>query len=409
MEILCFFAGTVFFYTKSLYPLFFIIVSLLLKAPWSVLMWFIAAILWSCIHAHWNADHHMPHQPVIPHASLIGQIESIPLTNDDKTQFQFRATSLDSKPVNTLIMLNCYEHCPLFQIGEVWSLQAKLKKPANLANPGAFDYLAWLSSRHIAWTGYIKKGRSLRLQQSKANGLSDIRQKLAYTLARKIPQTEVIGIVQALTLGVTNQIKPQQWDLFRRTGTIHLMVISGAHIGLVAGLAFFLCQWLWRRSARLCLYYPAIQIASLAGLATATIYALLAGFGVPAQRALAGCLFLMSCNLSSHRYTVWQTWRYGLFAVLVYEPHAVLLPGFYLSFLAVAILVLTSQRLRVKGLKKILGLQLACLLGLLPLTLYWFSYGAINGLLANLIAIPMVGYLIVPLALLNLSFCLWFG
>nr|WP_269570227.1 ComEC/Rec2 family competence protein [Legionella tunisiensis] len=78
-----------------------------------------------------------------------------------------------------------------------------------------------------------------------------------------MPKDHALGILQALTLGITFNIDKQQWDLFRRTGTTHLMVISGSHIGLVAGLAYWLIKWLWLRCSRLCLYWPAIQVASV--------------------------------------------------------------------------------------------------------------------------------------------------
>lgn len=211
------------------------------------------------------------------------------------------------------------------------------------------------------------------------------------------------GIIQALTLGVTNHIARAEWDLFRRTGTTHLMVISGAHIGLVAGLIYSLFRWLWTRIPRLCLYRPAQQAGSVGGILAALVYSLLAGFAVPAQRSLIACIFMLSKNFGKQKFTGWQTWRYALFIVLLIEPHAVLLPGFYLSFLAVATLISSSQRIsHLRGFRKTIALQIACLLGLMPFTLFWFSYGAVNGLLANLVAIPLVGYGIVPLGLLGL-------
>ncbi|HVT62167.1 MAG TPA: DNA internalization-related competence protein ComEC/Rec2, partial [Legionellaceae bacterium] len=106
--------------------------------------------------------------------------------------------------------------------------------------------------------------------------------------------------------------------------------------------------------------------------------------------------------------SIWQTWRYALFLVLMLEPHSVLMLGFYFSFIAMAILILVSQRIRLGKVNKMFALQLACLLGLMPLNLYWFSYGSLNGLLANLFAIPLVSFLIVPLALLITFLSPWF-
>lgn len=401
MEIFCFFAGIVFFYSHSVYPLMLVIISLLLKARWVIVLWFIAALLWAYCHQLLQADFNMPAVKVIPQADVVGEVVSLPVTNAAKTQFQFLIGQLNQQPAKALVLLNCYQHCPVFAVGQVWHLQVKLKKPDNLANPGGFDYVSWLHARHMNWTGYLNHEAKL-LHEPQTTNLTLIRSKMADLLASHITNEEILGVVQALTLGVTSHIDKSMWDLFRRTGTTHLMVISGAHIGLVAGLSLWLIKWLWRWSASLCLYFPAVQAGSIGGLLAALIYSLLAGFGVPAQRSLIACVLLLLSHLFSQRFSGWQSWRYGVLLVLLYEPHAVTLPGLYLSFLAVATLIISSQRLSCSGIKKTLGIQLACLLGLMPLTLYWFSYGAVDGLLANLLAIPLVGYVIVPLSLFTL-------
>lgn len=146
-------------------------------------------------------------------------------------------------------------------------------------------------------------------------------------------------------------------------------------------------------------------MASICSLITALFYAFLAGFAPPVQRALIGCFFYTVRCLGKQRFTPWQIWRYALFGVLCIEPHAVFMQGFYFSFIAVACLLLTQQRWRLKGYKGNLALQLSCLIGLMPLTLYWFSYGSVNSFIANLFAIPLVGFLIVPLALITMLTC----
>ncbi|KTD63478.1 DNA uptake/competence protein ComA [Legionella spiritensis] len=403
MEILCFCAGIVFFYSQSFYPVLFLIAMLLLRVHWRAIIWFVFAVLWACVHQQWQADRNMPGERVLNNVVISGRIISIPSINPDKIQFQFQVAKLDNRFVTARILLSCYNRCPAFRIGQTWRFQAKLKKPVNLANPGGFDYVRFLKSKHIVWTGYIKNGRATLLDDpGRVGGLHNLRVRLSEILSNNISDGDASGIAQALTLGVTDPIDKSLWELFRRTGTTHLMVISGAHIALVAGVVFWLVNRLWRFSTRLCLLFPAQQIAGLASLGSALIYALLAGFGVPAQRALIACVFLLLPYLFSHRFSTWQGWRYALLMVLLCEPHAVLLPGFYFSFLAVAILILMNKRLTCRGLKKLILLQAACLFGLMPLTLYWFSYGAITGLIANLLAIPWVGYVIVPLAIVNL-------
>ncbi len=409
MEILCFFIGVAFFCIKKIHVLFFLLVILLFKPRLSFLCWFLVAVLWSFTHQQLMSDRFMPQTSVISHAILQGYIVSIPSVSTNKTQFQFQAEQLDNQPVQARVLLSCFKHCPDVRVGQTWQLHVKLKKPQNLSNPGGFDYVSWLRSRHITWTGFIlgQAAQQIHTASPKKPFLT-LRQTMADTLASVDPDLKTLGIIQALTLGVTSHIEKDSWDLFRRTGTTHLMVISGSHIGLVAGLTYGLVNWLWCRLSRLCLLMPASKVASLLGFLMAAIYAILAGFEVPSQRALIVCFFMFIRPFCSQRFGVWQSWRYALFTVLVLEPHSVMMPGFYLSFLAVAILVLINQRYTLKGLRKTIVMQLACLVGLMPLTLFWFSYGAINGLIANLLAIPWVSFIIVPLGLFTAFTAHWF-
>ncbi|WP_165474687.1 DNA internalization-related competence protein ComEC/Rec2 [Legionella nagasakiensis] len=408
MEILCFFAGIAFFYTKHGFLLFFLLAVFYFRPRLILVGWFLVALGWGVVHQWWVVDYGMPDEKVIKKALLQGYIASIPTHTKTKTQFQFYADHFNSKPVKARLLLTCYDHCPELHVGQYWQLTAKLKRPQNIGNPGAFDYLGWLSTRHIAWTGYTQRGSFQPLAtRSNAFPLLALRERLAAILERVGLDEKPLGVLQALTIGVTTHIDKDEWDLFRRTGTVHLMVISGAHIGLVAGMMYGLTKWLWSRCSWLCVCFAAQKAASLVALLMAFAYALLAGWGVPAQRAWIVCFFMLLRYFCNQRFSAWQAWRYSLFTVLICEPHSVLMPGFYLSFLAVAILLLVNQRLSCTGLKKMVVMQAACLFGLMPLTLFWFSYGAVNGLIANLLAVPWVSFVIIPLSLITLLLGKW--
>lgn len=410
MEILCFFAGVAFFFTKSTYPLYFIGVVLFFKRAWRYIGWFLAAIAWSIGHHLLIADSSMPHSRVIQHAVVEGYVASIPIRTPSKIQFQFQIKSLDKKPAKALILMSCYNNCPDFQVGQHWQLNAKLQKPQNLANPGGFDYVTGLHARHINWTGHVQRGVAQQVLSPAVNRypLLLLRQNMADILSRIDPDIKSLGILQALTLGITTHINKDTWELFRHTGTTHLMVISGAHIGLVVGLTYALMKWIWCRFGWLCLRCPAPKFASVMSFLMGAIYALLAGFGAPAQRALVICFFMLLRHFCSQRFGVWQAWRYALLAIVLFEPHSVMMPGFYLSFIAVAILILINQRYTLVGLRKTMLMQIACLVGLMPLSLFWFSYGAVNGFVANIVAIPWVSFIIVPLGLFTTLCGHWF-
>lgn len=408
MEILCFFAGIAFFYLKSIYPLYFLCLVLYFRPKPIFFLWFIAAIFWSILHQWLIADHGMPSVDLIRKANLEGYISSIPTQAPNKTQFQFLANRLDGHPTSVNLLLSCYHHCPNVHAGQHWQLQAKLKKPVNLSNPGGFDYVGWLSSKHTYWVGNIYKNTSKLIETNEKHyPLIKLREYLAKTLAKLVPDEESLGIFEALTLGLTNHVDKTQWDLFRRTGTTHLIDISGEHIALVAGLSYWLFKWLWKHLGSFCLRFPAPKIAGSLAIIISFAYTLIAGFAVPTQRSFITCCLMLLRYFSNKRLSIWQSWRYALFAVLLFEPHSVFMIGFYFSFIAVAILILTNQRVKLGKFGKMISMQCACMFGLMPLSLYWFSYGSINGLAANLLAIPWVSFLIVPLALIIAALSPW--
>lgn len=408
MEILCFYAGIAFFYDKNAFSLALLFIMVLLRKQPKLILWFSAALGWCWFHQWLIADHGMPTTRLVSKAVLTGYITTIPNQTATKTQFQFLAETLNQQPVKAAILLTCYQHCPPFQAGQYWQLTAKLKKPINLANPGHFDFERWLYSRHIQWLGTIQAKTSRLLAQPSLHfTLLKWRERWSQRLAQINPHPETLGIFQALTIGLTHEISQAQWTLFRRTGTTHLIDISGEHIAMLAGLMFWLLKQLISRLGQFCLYCPAPKFASIGAIIFTTGYALIAGFSAPTQRALIMCILMLSRYFYQQQIGIWQNWRYALLLVLLFEPHSVQMIGFYFSFLAVAILILLNQRSHLRGLWQTITLQSACLIGLMPLSLFWFSYGSFNGLFTNLIAIPLVSLLIVPLALIIAFFSPW--
>lgn len=403
MEIICFLIGILYVYTHSFYLPIANLLIFCLTPRYPIILMFIIGTLIAWAHQWVVSPKGMPNVLVIPQALLQGTIASIPLQNRNKTQFSFAIEKINDQAAQGLIQLAWYNNAPSLHAGQRWQFTAKIKKPRNFRNPGSSNYVNSLNTRHITWTGYIRSKNNILLANtpSQFNWLQ-LRERLGNTLKKLSPDQQTAGIIEALTLNLTTHISQDDWSLFRRTGTTHLFGISGEHIALVSGLFILIIRWLWSRSVRCCLWAPAMTIASIGGLVVALLYAFLAGFAPPVQRALIGCFFYTLYCLGKQRFTPWQVWRYALFGVLCLEPHAVFMQGFYFSFLAVACLLLTQQRWRLKGYKGKLALQLSCLIGLMPLTLHWFSYGSINGFIANLFAIPLVGLLIVPLALITM-------
>ena len=316
--------------------------------------------------------------------------------------------------------------------GQRWRLPLRLKQAHASQNPQGFDAeLLWFE-QGLGATGHVRNGRlppgaaPRLLASGVAHPVEQARQAIRDDIRRQVPDARAAGVLAALVVGDQSAIDREDWDLFRRTGIAHLVSISGVHVTMLAWLAAALAGRAWRRSSRLMLAVPAPLAARLLGLAVAAAYALLAGWGVPAQRTV---LMLATAALLRSAGRHWP-WPLVLLAaavvVTVIDPWALLQPGFWLSFTAVGLLMASdgaspsahadppappshapgaALRRWGAGAGNLLGghlrAQVVATLGLAPLSLVFFQQLSLVGFLANLLAIPLVTLLITPLALLG--------
>src|SRR3569832_1596144 len=211
------------------------------------------------------------------------------------------------------------------------------------------------------------------------------------------------GIVEALAIGESRDIDAGQWEVLTATGIVHLVAISGSHITLIAGLVFFIARRAWLLWPRLALRWPAPKAAAVAALAAAAIYSGLAGFSVPTQRALIMITVVMLAVLRQRATRPSQILAVALLLVLIWDPLAVMEAGFWLSFAAGAVIFSgMTARLAPQGLWWHFGrTQLLVAIGLLPLMLVLFQRVSLVSPLANLIAVPWVTFVVVPITLLG--------
>ena len=313
--------------------------------------------------------------------------------------------------------------------GQRWRFTVRIKRPHGARNPHGFDYelLAW--EQGVQATGYVRdqpapqwleQGASYRLQRWR-QWLRDRIRGQTSQLQQWFPALEpqrqqaAMGVVAALAVGDQQAIERNDWALFRQTGVSHLMSISGLHITMFAWLAALLVGRLWRLSATACRWLPAPRVALLAGVLLAAAYAMFSGWGLPAQRTVCMLAVVAALQWLGVRWPWPCVWLLALAVVLVADPWALWQAGFWLSFVAVGVLLATDNRAASPGDQSAEGgfsskwaSKLAALwreqwlisLALAPLALLLFGQVSIVGLLANLIAIPWVTLVVTPLALL---------
>jgi len=301
-------------------------------------------------------------------------------------------------------------------------------------NPGGFDYEAWLFQHGIDATGYVRKSAStansnLRLQAASIWSVDRLRQVISQqldSLAETVQAAEgknSYALLRALAVGDKSSISTQQWNTLTATGTSHLMAISGLHIGLASLFAYVLI----RRLLPECLMkrLPAQHIALVCGFILAFLYALLAGLSVPTQRAIIMLSAITFMMLFRRNTRPLDTLGFALFLVLLVDPFAVMSAGFWFSFSAVAVIFISLlshrdpayesddnagddevrwwQRFVYIG-RQWVRLQLIISVFLLPLSLFMFQQGSLVSPLANLLLIPYVSFLVVPIVLAGIIF-----
>lgn len=293
--------------------------------------------------------------------------------------------------------------------GERWRFTVRLKRPHGNLNPYGFDYEAWLFERGIRATGYVRPRSAERIDLQvwrPGYAVEMLRETIRDRFRAALPDVTsapYAGILIALAIGDQHAIDPGLWQTFARTGITHLMSISGLHVTMLAGLAYALVNWLWRRSATFPLRLPAQHAAAVGGFLAAFGYCLLAGFAVPAQRTLYMLGVVALARLSGRELAGSRVLLLALLLVLLLDPWAVLAAGFWLSFGAVALLFhIGSGRLGLAHWLLEWGrAQWAVTLGMLPALLALFQQFSLVSPLANALAIPVVSFVVTPLALLG--------
>lgn len=355
---------------------------------------FLLGLCWACGSAQLALDDRLAAGLDGRTLWLEGRVVGLPARTAQGVRFELDAARSRRAELPQRLQLSWFGGPPL-RAGEQWRLAVTLQRPAGLLNPHGPDREAQLLARRVGATGTVKAGQLLA---PVTGGWRDaLRQRLLAVEANGRTAALV-----ALVLGDGAGLAREDWQTLQATGTVHLLVISGQHIGLVAGLLYGLvaglARWgLW--PVRL----PWLPWACGLAMAAALAYGWLAGAGVPVQRACLMLAVVLLWRLRFRHLGALLPLLLALVVVLLVEPLAALLPGFWLSFAAVATLIYCFSA-RLGGWRPWQAwtrAQWVIAIGLLPVLLATGLPVSLSAPLANLVAVPWVSLAVLPLALLG--------
>lgn len=352
----------------------------------------------------------LPLSEIWPTHEISGVIGSLPETKGDVTRFVFLPDPANP-PQPSKIRVYWYKdradkdaRLPRIRAGERWRLQLELRSPRGRVNFHGGDAERWYFTQGIGALGYVRAGENVRLAGPGLFDLQHWRESVLIRLTEAAGDAPAFRMLAALAIADRRGLLASDKGILSATGTGHLLAISGLHIGLAAAMGFYL-----GRLALLFLFAGlkqnfAVVLPWLAAWLAALAYSALSGFGVSTQRALIMLTVATVVMLSRRNVHPLLAWLIAMALVLVADPFAPLRAGFWFSFVAVAVLMMlfVPRYGKLPVWRRMLYAQLGISLLMAPLGMYWFQQASLPGLVANLLAIPVVSMLIVPLILMTL-------
>jgi competence protein ComEC len=327
--------------------------------------------------------------------SITGEVIELPRTSEGITTFMFRVDSAELE--GRRLRLSWRNPEVAIEPGQIWRLNVRLSEPTAAINFDLFDYERWLFVKRIHGRGYVRVSETSTLTNINALSMDSFRYGMKLSVLEALPGQNVATLF-ALALGDTGFLSPLDWEVLNATGTTHLLIVSGLHVGLIATMSFFLLRWLG-------LPY---QLVVGSTIAITGFYALLAGWGLPVQRALIMTSVFLGAMLLQRNVTLSSQFVLALILVIGFDPLATLSNGFWMSFGAVFALMagLSNRFYCESGFRRWLltsaRAQWVVYMSLLPVLGYVNQVLPLGSFWVNLVAIPWVGLLLVPTLLIGL-------
>lgn len=352
---------------------------------------------------------------------IVGLIDENPIIYKDRLKFILQTKTLGEDkdknfPVTGKILVTVRGNFPKIAVGDKVSFTGKIRSIRNFKNPGGFDYKKYMAFKKIWGTSYVQ-GEDLVIKKHSKTGMGgaieDFRSKIS-DLIDNTGKDDKKGVLKALIIGDRNSISKNLQEAFNRAGVGHILAISGLHIGIVATVAFFFFKWIFSYFKFLLWNALTLKVAAILSLFPVVIYGLLSGMSPSTQRAVIMVTVFLMTFLFEREHDPINTLAIAAMIILVVHPPSLFSISFQLSFIAVLAIIYGLSRIHVKSVirkegyfqvqKKVylfLLTSLFAILGTLPLVMLYFNQISLVGFLANLLIIPIIGFVVVPLGLFS--------
>jgi competence protein ComEC len=358
---------------------------------------------------------HLAHLALPLRTTLVGRIVAAPERREGRVVLLVEAESVGRgtarRPVSGRVRLTIRHPARHWRYGERLEAEPTIRLPRNFENPGRFDWVAQLARRGVHVTASVWEGRDVVRRPARVRGprawLERRREHLVAAIATAVPPPEG-AVLRALVVGDESGIDAGLREAFTRAGVVHVLSISGLHVGLVAAAAFAVARWLLGRSEWLLLSADVGRLAALLGLAPVALYAALAGMGVATLRSAFMVAAAVLAGLLGRRADVLRTLALAALVLGLVWPGTPLEIAFQLSFVSVLAIACGVRRLagaerstwraRVRDALLVSPCALA---GTAPLTAFHFHQVSLAALVANPLAVPIFGAVVVVLGLVG--------
>ena len=355
---------------------------------------------------------------------ITGVVDGRPTEYESRTRFAVMADCLasgaESHRVSGLLRVTVTGPGAGVAHGDRIAFRSRIRRIRNFNNPGGFDLARHMHLQGVWGSAFTDAGQLMRLEPSgggSARFVDDARTAVARRVDAAVPFPEA-AVLKALVIGDQAEIPPDVQRAFRRTGTTHILAISGMNFGIVASAAFVVFRWLLAFIHSILLTGWARKGAALLTLVPVGLYALLAGMSPSTQRALIMVTVFLLAFLVEREHDLMNTLAVAALAILVVNPPSLYSVSFQLSFAAVfvilygfaqiprkeeaALTVAPGAAARLKrGVELFFLVSVFATAGTLPLILYYFNMVSFISLLANCVAVPLMGYVAVLAGLIG--------